>query len=374
MKKNKASNLVLMKEAFKNQKVRVNFCVFLFYWFAQVLTYIGLPIELESVGGNLFVNLAIFALLELLGSLIASELSLKYEFLPTFKLFLNITIVLFFLFFFFPSNLQEQNHYVITFFIIDSFCAKLAYDTSWHLVGMHLPNLFTYRFYGQYLIVAVSISRFSLIFLPYLNYLPRSFGIHPFALYGIFWLFSRILLRYAEIVVQKSKAITQNSFCEMKSGVISQMQIIYHGENIDKLVIKRENKLQKFVELKEGLISPLNSDNKDYKETIPNIDQIMGQERRTLVFEGFELPEIVKDEKKIEKKIENNGTVEEVGNFPTIVRKNVKPFKRRMSNMEVAKIIKSENPIGDEKKNIYGNESPMLKDLICEENNEEGKK
>ena len=160
----------------------------------------------------------------------------------------------------------------------------------------------------------------------------------------------------------------------MKSGVISQMQIIYHGENIDKLVIKRENKLQKFVELKEGLISPLNSDNKDYKETIPNIDQIMGQERRTLVFEGFELPEIVKDEKKIEKKIENNGTVEEVGNFPTIVRKNVKPFKRRMSNMEVAKIIKSENPIGDEKKNIYGNESPMLKDLICEENNEEGKK
>ena len=45
-----------MREAFEIRSIKVNFLVFLFYWFVQVLTYIGLPIELESVGGNLYIN------------------------------------------------------------------------------------------------------------------------------------------------------------------------------------------------------------------------------------------------------------------------------------------------------------------------------
>jgi hypothetical protein len=359
-----------MKEAFNNRPIRVNFIIFLFYWFAQVLTYIGLPIELESVGGNLYINLAVFALLELVGSFIASELSLKYEFLVIFKWFINMTIILFLFFFLVPNNLLSQNNYIITFFVIDSFAVKLTYDTTWHLIGMYLPNLFTPRFYGQYLIVAVSISRFCLIFLPYINFLAKSLGFHPFAIYGVLWLFSRLLLRYAEIVHRKTKSqVGGNTLFEMKSGVVADDRKFNELDSSSRLVIKRENKLKKYVELKETLITePENEENKNGYVT--DIDSVIGEERRTLVFEGLKLPEITKVEMSKGGSGEN---MEENKNLPMIVRKNVsRVLKRRMSTLEVSEIIKNENPIGDVKKQLYGDESPMLKearkDAIHEEN------
>lgn len=359
-----------MKEAFETRSIKVNFLVFLFYWFVQVLTYIGLPIELESVGGNLYINLAVFALIELVGSYIASELSLKFDFLVVFKWFINITILLFMFFFLIPSNLKSQNSYIITFFVADSFAVKLTYDTTWHLIGMYLPNLFTPRYYGQYLIVAVSISRFCLIFLPYINYLARGLGFHPFAIYGILWLLSRLLLRYAEIIHKNKKAqISGNSLFEMRSGVISDDHKIKDVDSANRLVIKRENKLKRYVELKETLI-PVEETEDHKPEYIDNIDQAIGEGRRTLVFEGLKLPEVPKADL-----FSHSGSNEDNKNLPTIVRKNVKSLKRRMSKIEVSEIIKSENPIIDVKKQLYGEESPILKeirkDAIHEEN--EGK-
>ena len=109
----------------------------------------------------------------------------------------------------------------------------------------------------------------------------------------------------------------------------------------------------------------------DHKpEYIDNIDQAIGEGRRTLVFEDLKLPEVPKVDL-----ISHSGSNEDNKNLPTIVRKNVKPLKRRMSKIEVSEIIKSENPIVDLKKQLYGDESPILKeirkDAIHEEN--EGK-
>ena len=391
-----------MREAFQDVKIRKNFLIFLFYWFTQVLTYIGLPIELESVGGNLYVNLAIFALLELVSSFIASELSLKYDFLYVFKHFINFTIVLFLLFFLVPSYLKTEETYVITFFVIDCFCVKLTYDTTWHLIGMYLPNLFTNRFYGQYLIVAVCISRFSLIFLPYINYLTRSIGLHPFALYSILWLISRLLLGKAEVIYQKKGQTS----CEMISGVAIQSQKIYEEDSANKIVIRRENKLQKYVELKEGLMLesgvsiPVTHDSPSSplgQGVINNIDTVMGSERRTLIFEDLNQndlpklsvileppPKLIEIHSKLNeksRKIENSPKREEINengengekidvfneNLPIIIRKNIGSLKRRMSNLDVSAIIKNENPISDEKNTIYRSGSPLHKDIISEE-------
>lgn len=386
-----------MREALSSRTIRLNFAVFLVYWFAQVITYIGLPIELESVGGNLYINLAIFALLELVGSYIASELSLKYEFLPTFKRFVDLTVVLFLFFFFVPADLRALDSSLIsTLFVADSFCVKLSYDTSWHLIGMYLPNLFTPRFYAQYLIVAVTISRFSLIFLPYLNYFPKVLGVHPFAIYGCLWLASRIFLRNAKVLFAEKETkllredLQANAAFEVKSGVISETQKVFDRENKGNL-IKRNNKLQKFVEMNEVLICEPEENEEKFTE---KADSRVRESAKTLRFEDVDCKEFEEfggiQQEICEDSLELNGNSTEIrkntenhqeipgnnrgnsekfkgfaekpvenGEFPVIVRKNVE-LKRRKSNVDVMEIIKNENRIQQEKKNLYGEESPLL--------------
>lgn len=391
-----------MREALNSAPIRLNFAVFLVYWFAQVITYIGLPIELESVGGNLYINLAIFALLELVGSYIASELSLKFDFLSTFKHFVDLTVVLFLFFFFVPADLRAlDSSFISTFFVANSFCIKLSYDTSWHLIGMYLPNLFTPRFYAQYLIVAVTISRFSLIFLPYLNYFPKVLlGLHPFAIYGCLWLFSRILLRNARVLFAEKETrllredLQANAAFEVKSGVISETQKVFNHENSGNL-IKRHNKLQRFVEMNEALIcEPEENEEKSAEKA----DSKVRESAKTLKFEDVECEEIVGSCEEISKgNLEENheenarknrgnsekfksfvGKSGEISEFPVIVRKNVE-LKRRKSNVDVLEIIKNENRIHEEKRNLYGEESPLLKGkkgdfIVINEEKEEIKK
>lgn len=372
-----------MKEAWKNKKIRMNFIVFLVYWFAQVITYIGLPIELESVGGNLYINLAIFALIELVGSFLASELSLKYEFLKTFKFFINLTVLFFVFFFFVPSNLHLLDSYIIAFFIADTFLVKLAYDTTWHLIGMYLPNLFTPRYYAQYLIVAVTISRFSLIFLPYLNYFPKYFGFHPFSLYGVLWLVSRALIGQAELLISEKKKVNElmtNSGFEIRSGVVAESQKLfdYNINSSDRLLIKRENKLRRYVEMKEILLCPvINELEEPNNEIAENIDKVLGEGRRTLIFTDIVLPkEALEAEEEIRGCEEEQMQEVHLGQeTPVIVRKNVE-LKRKISGLGIWEILKNENRINEEKKNLYGDESPLIKksikDIIHEEKEENG--
>lgn len=360
----------------------INFIVFLFYWFTQVLTYIGLPIELESVGGPIYLILGIFALLELFGSFLGSVLSLKYDFLYVFKGFIYLTTILFMFFFIYPVDFESQSSLKIAFFVILSFIIKLAYDTSWHLFGMYLPNLFTTKFYGLYLVIVVPISRFSLVFLPYLNNIPKGLGLHPFTLYCVFWFITGILIQYSQILYKKKKSIGfGGSGFEMKGGIVAETQEMYDLESSQRLLIKRENKLKRFVELKENLIPESNED--IHNEVTTTIDSTIKGERRTLVFEGLKLPEPLKkcisikennykNSKNLCEKIDRDSIKEEfqresLKNLPIIYRKNVVQLKRKPSHLDVSEIIKNENRIGNEKMNLYLNNNALIKDDIHEE-------
>lgn len=270
----------------QNKEIRTNFLIFIFYWFTQVITYYGIPIELESIGGNLYLNISIFALIETLSSFLATELSLKYQFLNLLKIFANFTILFTLPFIFASKSYQGEGNLTIILMVLATFCVEICYDTTWHLFGMYLCQVFTREYYAQFLIIAVTISRFSLIFLPYLNYFAISCNFHPFCLYGIFWLITRFLVSNAHTFQNQEKNLEEKYF-EFKSGTV-----IFDGfegeRNLD--VIKRNNKIRPLFEINQKL---LNYD--ENKRFVNNIDEAIGNGRRTLVFEGVELEELRKN-------------------------------------------------------------------------------
>lgn len=170
--------------------------------------------------------------------------------------------------------------------ILATFCVEICYDTTWHLFGMYLCQVFTREYYAQFLIIGVTISRFSLIFLPYLNYFATSYNFHPFCLYGVFWLITRFMFSYAH-TFQNQENILKDNYFEFKSGTL-----IYDGFDEDKsvAVVKRQNKVRPLLEINQKIVNYTEN-----RKFVNNIDEIMGNERRTLVFEEVELKELEKN-------------------------------------------------------------------------------
>ena len=241
-----------LREVWQKPQIRTNFLVYAGFWSFYTVCYCCILIELESVGGNLYFNMVLCSIIELIACALAGwlggekkaeeeeveggrreeggrrkeeggwreeeEIWRREEPVKEgreeggweegrrrevggkrreeggstgiIRNLLNFLGLFFGIFVFAPSTLGGSSGSI--FFIICLLGAKLNNDTLNLVTYLNLKKAFTARFVGVWMLLSRFTSRFLGLFIPYLNFGFRTLGVHPFVFYGFVWVLCRL--------------------------------------------------------------------------------------------------------------------------------------------------------------------------------------
>ena len=211
------------------KQILKNFLAYSIIWPLYIVCYTSVLIELESVGGNLYMNLILCSIIEISAALLATYLS-KFNCDKTLKT-LYLLLSIFFLFFIIaPLNISESPSYVTIFFIVMMLSGKICYDIVCLLVYIYIPKMMTDKYVSLFLIFSRFLSRFYNLFIPYINFFFRSLHLHPFVFLGIMWLISRFLSNFTREVQNDG---VDNLMNEFKISLIHKLSVISGGKSMN---------------------------------------------------------------------------------------------------------------------------------------------
>lgn len=216
-------------ETFKNlysqKQIFINFLVYSLIWPHYIVCYTSVLLEIESVGGNLYMNMVLCSTLEIVAALSASYLT-KFNCGKVVQILVTCLSIFFLIFFFAPLSISKSSNYVIIFFIGTMLCGKVCYDIICLVVYIYLPKLLTDKYVPLFLIFSRFLSRLINLFIPYINFFFRSLNIHPFVFLGIVWLISRFLTTFTKEVQQDG---IENILHDLKISLAHKLSVISGG-------------------------------------------------------------------------------------------------------------------------------------------------
>ena len=252
-----------LMEIWLKPQIRTNFLVYAGFWSFYTVCYCCILIELESVGGNLYINMVLCSIIELIACVLAGwfggekngekegkrmekegrireegvlrkkeeqgkieeeeetwdvnggweegrkrvvggKLGEEEGSTGIIRKLLNFLGLFFGVFVFAPSSLGGSSGSL--FFIVCLLGAKLNNDTLNLVTYLNLKKAFTARYVGVWMLLSRFTSRFLGLFIPYLNLGFRTLGIHPFVFYGFVWVIFRLFFsRVREISILKDE-------------------------------------------------------------------------------------------------------------------------------------------------------------------------
>lgn len=181
------------REMWPNTQIRINFIVYVLFWSLYTLVYSAILIELGSVGGNLFINMGLCSVIEIVAAILGGFLTERYNCSVILKNLLTFLSIFLAVFFFSPVNLGTADPLIMFVFLLCLFLAKINNDTLNLVTYLYLPKVFTDRYVGFWMLCSRFFSRFLGLFIPTIGFTMRSLGLHPFCFYGICWIVCRII-------------------------------------------------------------------------------------------------------------------------------------------------------------------------------------
>lgn len=192
--------LSYFRDMWPNVQIRVNFIVYVLFWSLCTLVYSAILIELGSVGGNLFANICLCSILEIVAAIMAGSLTERYNCSTILKFLITFLAIFLTVFFLSPVNLGTADPLTMFLFLLSMFLAKINNDTLNLVTYLYLPKVFTDKYVGFWMLCSRFFSRFLGLFIPTIGFTMRSFGLHPFCFYGICWIVCRILFSFTQEV------------------------------------------------------------------------------------------------------------------------------------------------------------------------------
>ena len=219
-------------ENFKNmwevKQIFKNFAVYSLIWPLYIVCYTSVLIELESVGGSLYINLILCSTLEIFAAFLATYLS-GFNCGKVINVLLTLLTIFFGLFLIAPLSLTKSSAFVTIFFIAMMLSGKMCYDILCLLVYVYIPKLFTDKYVPLFLIFSRFLSRFMGLFLPYINFFFKSMEIHPFVFLGIMWGVCRLLTPFTSEVQQDG---VDNLMHECNISLMHKLSVISGGKSM----------------------------------------------------------------------------------------------------------------------------------------------
>ena len=183
-----------------NVHIRTNFLIYAVFWGLNAMVYSMVLVELESLGGNLYINMIICSLLELISTMITGVLSKRFNCSDILRWILTTVAVVFTLFLLCPPSLTSGSVLQVSFFVICLFLIKFVCNSLHIVTYLYLPKVFTDKYVGFWMLSSRFYARFILLFVPTISNFMRNFGFHPFCFYGFCWIFCRILFKFTKEV------------------------------------------------------------------------------------------------------------------------------------------------------------------------------
>lgn len=228
------------------KQILTNFVIFCLIWPLYIVCYTSVLLELESIGGSLYLNMILCSFLEMMAAFLATYLS-KFDCGKIIRIILSLLSFFFLLFIFAPVSLSKSSLALTVFFILMMLSGKICYDIICLLVYIYSPKILTDKYVPLFLIFSRFLSRFFNLFIPYINLFFKSFDLHPFVFLGIMWLVSRILISCTKEVQREGISDLINEFkisILHKLSVLSggrSMASIPHDEFLKNITIKGQN-------------------------------------------------------------------------------------------------------------------------------------
>lgn len=207
-----------------------NFFIFVLVWTCTSITYNDVLIELETLGGNTYLNLGLISSAEILASFLAGLISVHYNVGKLIKIF-NLGLMAFFSLFLLAPSKEEMNKNIYLPYILFGLllCGKLLSETVCNLVYIYVPKILTDKFTGFFMVFVRLFSRICLLFLPYINHMFKSYQLHSFVFLFIVWTMSRFFLFFAQEVCKEG---IDDYFNEYKINITDRMSVFMSGKNL----------------------------------------------------------------------------------------------------------------------------------------------
>lgn len=199
-------------------------------WSVFCVAYNDVFIRLETIGGNLYFNIAIISAVEISASFISGILSLKFSISLCIKLFMMAEMVFGVLFLFAPLEVKQLSSLESFLLLLIMMCTKFFADLINNLINLFAPKIFTDEFIGLFLVFSRLSSRFFLVALPYINYGFEILGIHPFFLLTILWGFCLLLALKTEEIQEEGIHDVLNEF---KVNLATRASVICSSEHLN---------------------------------------------------------------------------------------------------------------------------------------------
>ena len=171
------------------KEIRINFIIFIFLWTTYSVTINDILIELESIGGSLYLNIGFVAFLEVLASFASGHIMMSSNGASNLKKYSFLLVLVFSLFVFAPANSKSSAIFSLLLFV-----GKFLSEIVTSLIYVYAPKYLTDEFTSFFLINVRLFSRICLLFLPHVNFIFKEFNLHVFLFLGFLWSLGRILL------------------------------------------------------------------------------------------------------------------------------------------------------------------------------------
>lgn len=225
--------MAFLRELSHLSQIRNNFGIYVFAWTASSITYNAVWLELQSLGGNFYVNMILISTIEIIASFGASIFSLKFNISNSLKFCMKALVAIFASFLFLPISLEgSRNSFLTTFSIVLTLSGKLLSEIVSNLIYVHAPKVVTDKFIPSYMVSVRLFSRICLLFLPYMNYLFVSLHLHAFAFLAFVWGLAGFLMIFAkEVQAQGIEEILNEFKIDLVSrlSIFSASSVLSHG-------------------------------------------------------------------------------------------------------------------------------------------------
>ena len=120
----KINNFQIMIKILTQRDLRINAFVYLFIGLCYFSSNMASAVELESIGGNLQLNVILFAALEIFASIILGIIITKIDAIKISRVCFCICGISFLVFLFAPKNMNASSYFIRYFFSLSLIFGK----------------------------------------------------------------------------------------------------------------------------------------------------------------------------------------------------------------------------------------------------------
>ena len=221
-----------LNEIREHRQIKTNYFFYMLAFAYYSVSYYCIYVEMDSIGGDLYLKILVCCGLELFAAVFTGVIIEYFDTEKILKANLTFLAIFFMIFLFCPKDIAQGGGLQVLFFTFCLFFVKVNDDMLNIAIYLNVPKAVTEKYFAFWLLSSRFLSRFLNMVMPHFNYMVRSFGIHPFFIYGVFWMGFRLTLRWTASVESEG---VEEILRETKCALSERMSLICQSRSFASL-------------------------------------------------------------------------------------------------------------------------------------------